>query len=86
MVLFSIGGFEVKSFEKIGGPGGVRTLDLMTASHARSQLRHRPRQTSLTVCNMGPVGCQRRDSLWVLLQNAALFGGGPVVQLRGVNL
>ena len=28
--------------EKIGGPGGVRTLDLMTASHARSQLRHRP--------------------------------------------
>ena len=25
-----------------GGPGGVRTLDLMTASHARSQLRHRP--------------------------------------------
>ena len=45
--------------EKIGGPGGVRTLDLMTASHARSQLRHRPRQTSITVCNMGPVGCQR---------------------------
>jgi integrase len=28
--------------EKVGGPGGVRTLDLMTASHARSQLRHRP--------------------------------------------
>jgi hypothetical protein len=27
---------------KHGGPGGVRTLDLMTASHARSQLRHRP--------------------------------------------
>ena len=27
---------------KIGGPGEVRTLDLMTASHARSQLRHRP--------------------------------------------
>jgi hypothetical protein len=26
----------------IGGPGEVRTLDLMTASHARSQLRHRP--------------------------------------------
>ena len=25
-----------------GGPGEVRTLDLMTASHARSQLRHRP--------------------------------------------
>src|SRR5438105_800641 len=24
------------------GPGGVRTPDLMTASHARSQLRHRP--------------------------------------------
>ena len=28
--------------ETIGGPGGVRTHDLMTASHARSQLRHRP--------------------------------------------
>jgi hypothetical protein len=28
--------------ELAGGPGGVRTLDLMTASHARSQLRHRP--------------------------------------------
>ena len=27
---------------EVGGPGGVRTLDLMTASHARSQLRHRP--------------------------------------------
>ncbi len=29
--------------ELVGGPGGVRTLDLMTASHARSQLRHRPK-------------------------------------------
>jgi hypothetical protein len=29
--------------EKSGGPGGIRTLDLMTASHARSQLRHRPK-------------------------------------------
>ena len=28
--------------ELVGGPGEVRTLDLMTASHARSQLRHRP--------------------------------------------
>src|SRR5437016_5808267 len=28
--------------EKIGGPGRDRTDDLMTASHARSQLRHRP--------------------------------------------
>ncbi len=28
--------------ELAGGPGGARTLDLMTASHARSQLRHRP--------------------------------------------
>jgi hypothetical protein len=42
MVLFAIGAFEVKSFGMNGGPGGVRTLDLMTASHARSQLRHRP--------------------------------------------
>jgi hypothetical protein len=31
-----------QAIEKIGGPGEVRTLDLMTASHARSQLRHRP--------------------------------------------
>ena len=36
-------GFDqcLRGFE-VGGPGGVRTLDLMTASHARSQLRHRP--------------------------------------------
>ena len=27
---------------KMSGPEGVRTPDLMTASHARSQLRHRP--------------------------------------------
>src|SRR5579883_2367131 len=26
----------------LNGPEGVRTPDLMTASHARSQLRHRP--------------------------------------------
>src|SRR5262245_194287 len=29
-------------FFRISGPEGVRTPDLMTASHARSQLRHRP--------------------------------------------
>jgi hypothetical protein len=28
--------------EGSSGPEGVRTPDLMTASHARSQLRHRP--------------------------------------------
>ena len=32
----------------VGGPGGVRTLDLMTASHARSQLRHRPTSYVMT--------------------------------------
>ncbi len=31
MVLFAIGVFEVKSFGMNGGPGEVRTLDLMTA-------------------------------------------------------
>src|SRR5437762_7892840 len=34
----------------VGGPGGVRTLDLMTASHARSQLRHRPLENLKTPC------------------------------------
>ena len=33
----------MKTKDLVGGPGGVRTLDLMTASHARSQLRHRPK-------------------------------------------
>ena len=33
-------GLNIKDL--IGGPGEVRTPDLMTASHARSQLRHRP--------------------------------------------
>ena len=28
-----------------GGPGGIRTLDLLNAIEARSQLRHRPRTT-----------------------------------------
>src|SRR5579863_1439666 len=36
----------------IGGPGGVRTLDLMTASHARSQLRHRPKGKMLLLPRM----------------------------------
>ena len=27
---------------KSGGPGGIRTLDLLHAMEARSQLRHRP--------------------------------------------
>ena len=35
-------GLGLKMKDLVGGPGGVRTLDLMTASHARSQLRHRP--------------------------------------------
>ena len=38
----------VKLFGFNGGPGGVRTLDLMTASHARSQLRHRPTSYVMT--------------------------------------
>jgi hypothetical protein len=32
-------------FDFESGPEGVRTPDLMTASHARSQLRHRPEKT-----------------------------------------
>ena len=28
-----------------GGPGGIRTLDLLNAIEARSQLRHRPTAT-----------------------------------------
>ena len=40
---------EAKVVEKPGGPGGVRTLDLMTASHARSQLRHRPKPMILPI-------------------------------------
>ena len=35
-------GLNIKGL--VGGPGEVRTPDLMTASHARSQLRHRPIQ------------------------------------------
>src|SRR3989304_2195449 len=31
--------------EKLGGAEGIRTPDLMTASHARSQLRHSPGKT-----------------------------------------
>ena len=34
--------FKLLIPDGFGGPGEVRTLDLMTASHARSQLRHRP--------------------------------------------
>ena len=41
----------------VGGPGGVRTLDLMTASHARSQLRHRPTKEIYTMLF---VACGRR--------------------------
>ena len=37
-----------------GGPGGVRTLDLMTASHARSQLRHRPTSCVTTLVSILP--------------------------------
>ena len=28
--------------KEVGGPGGIRTLDLLNAIEARSQLRHRP--------------------------------------------
>ena len=28
--------------DAVGGPGGIRTLDLLNAIEARSQLRHRP--------------------------------------------
>src|SRR5579884_1933820 len=50
-----------------GGPGGVRTLDLMTASHARSQLRHRPklaRKWSLPSLACRQRMCQRCHIAW----------------------
>ncbi len=33
---------------KLGGPEGIRTLDLFHAMEARSQLRHRPVRKGLT--------------------------------------
>ena len=38
--------------ERNGGAGGGRTRDLVTASHARSQLRHSPTQASTNLSNM----------------------------------
>jgi hypothetical protein len=54
------GKFGVKPFGSNGGPGGVRTLDLMTASHARSQLRHRPLESSEKLPSL-LVTCVRRS-------------------------
>ena len=45
MALENRTGLNIKDL--VGGPGGVRTLDLMTASHARSQLRHRPKRSMI---------------------------------------
>src|SRR5579863_8190439 len=45
-----------------GGPGEVRTLDLMTASHARSQLRHRPTWGSPLFLTCGRVAVNERAS------------------------
>src|SRR5262245_11790169 len=42
------------------GPEGVRTPDLMTASHARSQLRHRPGKTRTIVTETKKSGQSRR--------------------------
>ena len=52
-----------QAIEKVGGPGRDRTDDLMTASHARSQLRHRPLLNEIAkptqpVCNMRRKPCQ----------------------------
>ncbi len=44
-----------------GGPGEVRTLDLMTASHARSQLRHRPFSLTYNFYHGG----KRLSMLWM---------------------
>src|SRR5206468_8680328 len=52
------------------GPEGVRTPDLMTASHARSQLRHRPvEQQSIVAERVKGGQCVRgvvewRDVAW----------------------
>jgi hypothetical protein len=42
--------------DRFGGPEGIRTPDLMTASHARSQLRHRPRK------KLSGISYQRKET------------------------
>src|SRR5262245_55235874 len=42
--------------ERVGGPDGSRTRDLMNAIHARSQLRYWPtRREPLSLAQSGPV-------------------------------
>jgi hypothetical protein len=36
-----------KSMKRFGGPEGIRTLDLFHAMEARSQLRHRPSESTI---------------------------------------
>ena len=44
-----------------GGPGGIRTPDLVNAIHTRSQLRHRPTDRDSLFQYTNRVGtCQRR--------------------------
>jgi hypothetical protein len=40
----ALAGYHIKrkASRKVGGPEGIRTLDLFHAMEARSQLRHRP--------------------------------------------
>src|SRR5579862_93511 len=60
----------------VGGPGEVRTLDLMTASHARSQLRHRPPGV---IRNLLFVTCARSA-----VNKAAVMRDGGIFPLSGV--
>ena len=66
----------------VGGPGGVRTLDLMTASHARSQLRHRPTAADFTVIHFyhatSPLSNERGTGMSCLM-------GNPLRILTGVG-
>ena len=56
-------------FHFIDGPEGVRTPDLLTASQARSQLRHRPGQNLIRVLDV--YGGVNRGSRRVLLIHRA---------------
>src|SRR5205823_9698906 len=58
----------------LDGPEGVRTPDLMTASHARSQLRHRP---VVTTINRNGNGEERSMREW--WRRMAAMWLGPVL-------
>ena len=65
-------------FERFGGPGGIRTLDLFHAMEARSQLRHRP--TSLFQYSTGRR--QRRGRLSARTPKRRLLRAGRLHMQR----